>query len=186
MFFVLAARPPHAATPAQSTLAPAATAARQARRDELLANAALAPALIRPLVRQVATNQAAFTQAVFDALGKAVFAMLPVFAGILALFYRRRHFADHLYFSIHLHAFYFAALDASLLIKDLRTPVLSIAAATLSLIWIPAYTHLALRRVYGGTHLVLAFKELGISALYAVASVPVIGALAVWVAWTMG
>ena len=110
--------------------------------------------------------------------------MLPVFAAIMMLFYRRRHFAEHLYFSIHLHAFIFATLDVVMILGLLHAPrSIGLSLLVLTSLWIPLYTHLAIVRVYGGSQVTTFLKELGISVLYALASVPVIGFLAIWVAW---
>lgn len=186
LFFVLAGRPPRApAVPKRPpTAAEAAKAAKlQERNQQLLDQIDLSPPILQPLIRKIATDEKAFTADVFDSLGKAVFAMLPVFAAILMLFYRKRHFAEHLYFSIHLHAFMFAVADAALLIGYLRQPMLAIPVAIAASLWIPVYTHLALVRVYGGKQGDTLAKELGISVLYTAALVPVIVTLAIWVAW---
>ena len=50
------------------------------------------------------------------------------------------------------------------------------------LLWLPAYTHLALRRVYGGSFGATLVKELVLSALYAAAAIPVLLGLAICVA----
>jgi hypothetical protein len=156
------------------------------QQDQLLLdNIDASPAVMRPLVRRIATDKQGFTDDVVAALPKAFFAMLPVFAAIMALFYRRRHFAEHLYFSIHVHAFVFSAFGLCLVLQLLHVPRIpyAIAFAIVSL-WVPLYTHLAIVRVYGGSQGLTLAKELGISALYAACSVPVITGLAMWVAWS--
>ena len=109
--------------------------------------------------------------------------MPPVFASIMMLHYRQRHFAEHLYFSIHLHAFMFAVADAALLIGYLHQRTLGLLVAIAASLWIPVYTHFAIVRVYGGKQGETLAKELGISVLYTAALVPVIVTLAIWVAW---
>lgn len=150
-------------------------------RAEILKQIETGPAYLRPLMRQAASDPARLQQNIFNVMPKALFALLPVFAGILALFYRRRPFTDHLYFAIHLHAFVFVALALNELAKFAHWLPLSIACGIGVLLWLPIYGHLALRSVYGGTQKQTLLKELGIGALYAVASVPMWLALALWV-----
>ena len=115
------------------------------------------------------------------AMPKALFALLPVFALILALFYRGRRFADHLYFAIHVHAFVFIALILNELTKFTHAGALG-RRVDVVLLWLPLYGHLALRRVYGGSQMATLLKETGIGVLYAAASVPMWFLLALWVA----
>ena len=151
-------------------------------RAEILRQLESSPAFIRPLMQQALKDPKQLQANIFQSMPKALFALLPVFALILSLFYRGRRFADHLYFAIHLHAFVFVALIANDLVKFLKVPALSIVCGILVLLWLPIYGHLALRRVYGGTQISTLGKELGIGALYAVACVPAVVAVAVWVA----
>lgn len=73
----------------------------------------------------------------------AIFVLLPVFALILYLLYRKtgRFFAEHLIFTLHIHAFAFVALIVSLFLPKF----LDVVAPT----WILIYLYIALRRVYG-------------------------------------
>ena len=72
----------------------------------------------------------------------AVFLLLPVFTLILYLLYRKsgRFFAEHLIFTLHVHAFAFVVLIMALVLPswlDIIVPV-----------WILVYLFVALRRVY--------------------------------------
>ena len=73
----------------------------------------------------------------------AVFLLLPVFTLILYLLYRKtgRFFAEHLIFTLHVHAFAFVVLTLSLFLPS----ALDIVVPT----WILVYLYVALRRVYG-------------------------------------
>jgi hypothetical protein len=99
-----------------------------------------------------------------------LFALLPIFAGIVALFYRRRKYPEHLYFAIHLHAFIFLALAVAALVKFTRSPILVAVGGLIVMIWIPIYATLAFRRLYGGSLVRTLVKESGIGAIYAVAA----------------
>jgi len=84
-----------------------------------------------------------FVQALMSLTPKLTFLLLPVFAGILALIYRRRRrpFIEHLVLSLHLHAFMFLLLALAMLTGwDW--------AFLAALILVQVYLFLALRRVY--------------------------------------
>jgi hypothetical protein len=184
VFFLFAGRTPITTRPlpANQTI----TAEDKARAASILAGIESSPAPMRPLMRQVVGNQTALVANVMEALPKGLFALLPVFAAILLVFYRGRHFTEHLYFSIHVHAFIFVAFDATMLLQRvIRSGTFSLVGAVVAMLWIPVYTHFALVRVYGGGQWSTFVKEIGISALYALASVPMIVLLAMWVAWRM-
>ena len=77
-------------------------------------------------------------------LGSAMFVLLPAFALWLKLAYlnRRMRYTEHLVFALHVHAFWFAAL---LLTLPGWWPL-----TTLAVLGVPAYTLLAMKRVYRG------------------------------------
>jgi hypothetical protein len=134
----------------------------------------------------VATNPTALVAGVVDAVPRGLCALLPVFAGILMLFYRGRKFPEHLYFAIHVHAFMFIVLDVVMSLQRIvSNAVFSLVMLLIPTLWIPIYMHLALVRVYGGSQGRTLMKEVGISALYAAASLPMIVILAIWVSWRM-
>lgn len=151
-------------------------------RRQILAAIPQAPRLLQPLMRRVIEDPRGLQRDIFDAWPKALFVLLPVFAGILALFYPRRHFPEHLYFALHLHAFAFLAMSVSSLAKFAHWAPFAIAVGVGVLVWIPVYAHLAFRRVYGDRHIVTMFKEAGVGVLYSIASVPAIFVAALWVA----
>jgi Protein of unknown function (DUF3667) len=151
-------------------------------RAEILQQLNTAPTYIRPLLRQALENPKQLQANVIEAMPKALFGLLPVFALILSAFYRRRRFADHLYFAIHLHAFIFIALMVTDLVKFTHSVPLSLGASIVALLWVPIYAHLSLRRVYGGSRGATLLKELGIGALYGAASVPAMVAAVAWAA----
>ena len=80
-------------------------------------------------------------------VGQAMFFLLPAFAAILKLAYRRRLYVHHLVFSVYLHCFVF------LLVAVVATPEAvgldRVAAVTdLGLLWVPPYLLLGMRRFY--------------------------------------
>jgi len=77
--------------------------------------------------------------------GSAMFLLMPAFAAWLALVFRnrRRRYAEHLVFAVHLHAFAYLLFGAA----SVLPAVLTAPGATLGL---PVYAALATRRAYGG------------------------------------
>jgi len=110
-----------------------------------------------------------------------VFALLPVLAAIVALFYRGRKYPEHLYFAIHLQAFTFIALTLTELAKFTLIPALAMLASAVAVIWIPTYATLAFRRVYGGSLVGTVSKEIGIAAIYFVTWIAAFVLMIYWV-----
>ena len=96
---------------------------------------------------------------VFGALPMTMFILIPVFAGLLKLFYvfRRRLYMEHLIVALHSHAFMFLALLLLALIGMLSAwlqPHAAWTAAplgwlqTLLALWVPTYLLITQKRVY--------------------------------------
>jgi hypothetical protein len=96
---------------------------------------------------------------VFGALPMTMFILIPVFAGLLKLFYvfRRRLYMEHLIVALHSHAFMFLALLLITLIGMLSTWLRPHAAwtgsplgwiQTLLMLWVPTYLLIMQKRVY--------------------------------------
>ncbi|HTE46678.1 MAG TPA: DUF3667 domain-containing protein [Gemmatimonadaceae bacterium] len=151
-------------------------------RETIRAAIESAPALLRPVARRILEDKKGFQQDVFNALPKGLFVLLPAFAGILTLLYRRRHYAEHLYFAMHLHAFTFLALAVTALVKWVPSALVIGVTGVAAMLWISVYTHVALRRVYGGSFAGTLVKEAAMGVLYFAAFIPVLIGLAVWVA----
>jgi hypothetical protein len=148
-------------------------------REALLASLSRAPKPLRPALRRIASDPKGFQNDFVGVMPKLLFALLPVFAAILAVFYRRRGFVEHLYFTIHLQTFLFISLGLGVLARYAHSVAAAIIVFVVTLIWVPLYTHFALRRTYGGSNGMTMLKELGIGALYTAAYVPAVVSLAV-------
>ena len=96
---------------------------------------------------------------VFGALPMTMFILVPVFAGLLKLFYvfRQRLYMEHLIVALHSHAFMFLALLLIALVGMLSTWLHPHAAwttpplgwlQTLLVLWVPAYLLITQKRVY--------------------------------------
>ncbi|MDP9124930.1 MAG: DUF3667 domain-containing protein [Pseudomonadota bacterium] len=92
----------------------------------------------------------------------AIFVMLPAFAGIMMLAYRRRRmtYGEHFVFSLHLHAFWFLALMVNQLVPDSLGSVLQLA--------VPVYGVWAMREAYGGGWGATIVRALLVTLLYCI------------------
>jgi hypothetical protein len=125
-----------------------------------------AESLIQRRSREIASMSQAdqvdyFKNAFVKYMPNAVFLLLPVFALLLYLLYRKtgRFYAEHLIFTLHFHAFAFVALTVNLLLPD--------ALGIVAPVWILVYLYLGLRRVYGESRGRTAGKFVGLLIPYA-------------------
>jgi hypothetical protein len=158
----------------QGPLDPAAKAAA-------LADIGRAPALLQPLLRRAIEDPGGLQRRMVETMPRMLFVLLPIFAGILALFYRGRNYPEHLYFAIHLHAFIFLALVIGQVVKYTRSPILAACASLIALVWIPIYATIAFRRVYGGSLGRTLVKEVAIGTIYSIAAAVGFIAMIYWV-----
>jgi hypothetical protein len=136
------------------------------KREQTLKDIERAPALMRPFLRTTVSDPNGFKRRVVEAMPRMLFALLPVFAAIVAIFYRRRKYPEHLYFAIHLHAFMFLALSLAAAAKFTQLSGVADAVRLAALLWIAVYATLAFRRVYGGSYAITLMKQAGIGLLY--------------------
>jgi hypothetical protein len=87
---------------------------------------------------------------------KALFVLVPVFALLLRLLYRKtgRFYAEHFLFALHFHAFAFLTLAVGAVLMT----VLGLGRVPVSQPFVVGYLFLALRRVHGEGRLRTAFK----------------------------
>lgn len=87
--------------------------------------------------------------------GSAMFLLLPLFAGLLKIVYFSRHmrWTEHLIFTLHLHAFWFAMLIVQL-------------TGFPAIIAIPIYSAVAAHKVYGGSRWSTFYRWVGLSIAY--------------------
>jgi hypothetical protein len=116
-----------------------------------------------------------FTDRFVSNLGLALFALLPCFALLLKLAYwgRPLRYTEHLVFGLHVHAFGFLVLAATLLPLGGVEDLVLLAA--------PVYLALALRRSYGGGWAATVLRAALVSTAYLVVVLVALsaGALAV-------
>jgi hypothetical protein len=114
----------------------------------------------RKLNRFIANGQEAAREqalrAISSTMPKAMFVLVPVFALLLGLLYRKsgRFYAEHFLFALHFHAFAFLALSLGLVLARL----LGRGPTPLMQLLLVSYLFLALRRVYGQSRVRTVFK----------------------------
>ena len=179
-YFLLAAAAPSAERSEEDavsvgpgvTVRGAAAGGTDAERAEALEAVARAPAVIQPFARRAVEDPDGLRRRILETLPRVFFALLPVFAGIVALFYRGRRYPEHLYFAIHLHAFVFVALAVPELLRVARLPAVADVASVLASIAILVYATLAFRQVYRGSLAGTLVRGVGIAVIYGIASLP--------------
>lgn len=135
---------------------------------------------VRVLLRSVAEDPAAFRARVFTILPRVFFAMLPAFAGVFWLFYRRMRFPAVLVFAAHLHAFAFLALTISETAKLTEVPAVMAPIALIVLATVATYALRAQRAVFGGGWVMTLAKAAAIAVLYVIAAVPALAIALIW------
>ncbi len=99
-------------------------------------------------------------------LPRALFVLVPLYAAILGLFYRRRPFTQHLVFALHLHAAIFIAIVVPQLANATRSLRLVRVMGVLAMGVIAIYALLAFRRVYRESWPRILVKSVGLLVLY--------------------
>lgn len=179
-YFVVAAAVPNIRLPPPASLPGSGVTVRvdgsgdvvplsQQQRDQALRDIERAPWWLRMFLRPAIEDPGAFRTRFLQTLPRVLFALVPLFAGIVALFYRRRGYVQHLVFAVHLHA----AIFITLAVRELAQLTKSLAVLTIfevaAIIAIVSYSLLAFRRVYGESWTRVLAKGAGIAVLYGVA-----------------
>ena len=129
---------------------------------------------------QARDNPEQISQVYVGRLSVLVFALLPVFAALLKLLYRREYYAAHLIFSLHVHTV--ALLLGTPLVVGgtvLRLvagtstlggvgPWLGLSGFTVISVAVLIYTFFALRRAFGGSTLRTALKFSALTVIYTI------------------
>jgi hypothetical protein len=151
-----------------------------AERAELKAEIAEAPYPIRLLLQAIERDPLAFRARLFTIMPRVFFAMLPVFAGVVAIFYRRRRFPTALVFAVHVHAFAFLAFTITEAVKFTNTMIIAVPVSLAAIAGFAIYALMALRAVFGGGWPGTIARALGIGASYLVVSIPAFVIILIW------
>ena len=123
--------------------------------------------------------QAAINQRLLAWVPRVMFILLPLFAGLVALAYRKidRNYLHHLIFAVHVHAAWFAAAALGKAF-ELALPPIGRALGQLVVVFAVIYVVLAMRRVYG--HVRFAFARMAfVLTAYGIAFVAAFAAIVV-------
>jgi hypothetical protein len=124
------------------------------------------PWMIRPMVRAMAEDYDGLMRRAQEAIPRVLFVLIPVLALVLGVFYRGRHYPEHLYFATHFGAFVFVVLALETFVEFTRSLPAIAVTQIVGAIVIIVYVVMALRRVYGGSWLATGAKALGVSVIY--------------------
>jgi hypothetical protein len=155
-----------------------------ADRAEVLKDLEAAPWFVKPFLRAIAEDSAGFRARIFTIMPRVFFAMLPVFAAIVALFYRHRRFPVSLVFAVHLHAFAFLIFACSEAVKFARVPALATGLDIVVVVTFLVYALASARAVFGGGWPITIVKAAGIGFVYLIASVPAFFIILLWASLT--
>ena len=127
------------------------------------------PWWVRPVLQSAVADPAAFQRRLLQNLPRALFALVPVFAGILALFYRRRPFSQHLIFALHVHAVIFLAQTVREAADFTRSVSVGELVSLLVLVYLTVYILRAFKAVYRERWGTIVLKSAGVGAIYGIA-----------------
>ena len=100
-----------------------------------------------------ATNNSQFSREIYAVLPRAMFILLPIFAFLTMLVWRRRlpHYPAHLYIALHLHSAWFGAFAVLTIVQAFFSSELAISGVFggVALTYVAAYGLLAARRIFG-------------------------------------
>jgi hypothetical protein len=142
-----------------------------------------APWLLKPFFEEVLKDPVAWRQRMSERMPRALFALVPVLAGLLALFFRRRPFAQHLIFALHLQTMIFIVLavaELATFTHVLRVVLAVNIAAWLLIAW---YGLSALHRAYAESWTKTALKAGGVAILFLVAWLMAMAVLLISTVW---
>jgi hypothetical protein len=139
-----------------------------------------APSLLQPVFRAILLNPVGFRHAFLNAFPRALFVLVPLFAAMIALFFRGRRYPQHLVFALHVHAAVFLVLAVRQLTNFTQSLVVVAIFEAVTFIFLPVYVQRALRRVYGDGGGKTFVKMVAIGVLYAIALVLAVAGTLVW------
>ena len=137
-------------------------------RATVEAEIARQPAVFRPMMHRFIEDYRGMQQRIRDIFSRALFVLVPVLALVLALFYRGRHYPEHLYAALHLQTFVFVALTMVSFAEYTRSGVVGFTAGILAVLVIVTHAIIAQRRVYGDSWPKTVVKAVSVAAVYGV------------------
>ena len=139
------------------------------QRAELQNNLERSPWWIRPVLRSALADPTAFQHRLLQNVPRALFALVPVFAAILALFYRRRPFSQHLIFALHVHAVIFLSLTIREAADFTRSVAVVGMVGASVMVFQTVYVLRAFKAVYRERWRSIVLKSAAVGAIYGIA-----------------
>jgi hypothetical protein len=155
-------------------------------RVQALKDLERAPWWAQRMLRPVLLDPDGFRVRFLQTLPRVLFALVPLAAAIVAVFYRRRRFTQHLIFAVHLHATVFLALTLRELSQLTRSPTVVGIFGVATMLSIAGYGLLAFRRVYHESWPRIVAKAAGIAAIYGLAGLAALVATMIWATTSAG
>jgi hypothetical protein len=157
---------------------PIPAAERAAAQKQLDRAPVWARALIQPMLDDPERQRREFVQN----FPRALFVLVPVFAGIVGLFHWRRGYAQHLIFALHLSAAIFLVFGLAHLTNLAGSRSVLRGSAAIASAIVIGYTLAAFRRVYRDRWLLVVLKAAGIGFVYLIV---LSAAILITYAWTV-
>ena len=155
-----------------------------AERADLDREVETQPWLFRPMLRAMAEDYDGLSRRAAETTPRVLFVLIPALALVLALFYRGRHYPEHLYFATHFGTFVFIVLTIETAIAYTRSLPAMFAAQVIAALVILVYGIIAQRRVYGGSWLVTGAKAFGVAVIYGTLWSAAVLAVTLWASRT--
>jgi hypothetical protein len=142
------------------------------------------PRLFRPMLRAMAKDYDGLMRRASESIPRVLFVLVPALAVILGLFYRGRHYPEHLYFATHFGTFVFIVLTIETVTAYTRSLPAIFAAQVIGALVILVYGVIAQRRVYGGSWLATAARAFGVAVIYGTLWSAAVLAVTLWASRT--
>jgi hypothetical protein len=139
---------------------------------------------LRVLIESIQKDPMAFRGRLFTIMPRVFFALLPMFAGIVWLFHRRRRFPAAFVFAVHVHAFAFLAFTLTEAAKFSQSALIGGIVGLIVLGGFTVYALRSLRAVFGDSWPWTLAKAAGIGFVYSVAALPAFFIILVWASLT--
>jgi hypothetical protein len=138
-------------------------------------------------IERVTNDPQALNHAVRAAFPKAMFVLMPLFALLLLFAWRDAEplYVPHLYFSLHFHAFAFAALTVAQIPQLVGMPRTAAWAGRAFLLSLGVYAFLAFRKVYRGSVARTLLRGALVGAVYLVVVVAVTAIVGIFAVLTL-
>lgn len=147
---------------------PGAAVAAEPEIDVALGGGELEASLERRIsegFQRIADDREQFSRDFLSRMAQSFFFLLPAFAGLLKVFYRRRLYVHHLVFAIYLHALAFMLVALVATPDALGFPAVTESIALVLLV-MPVHLVVGMKRFYGGSWLAAVAKGFTVGVAY--------------------